>query len=364
MARNAELVRQWEILRAIDGARCGIAVTKLAAERDVHPRTIRRDIDALCRAGFPLYDEKVNGTSMWKLRAKPFRCMEQNGLGLTELAALYFGRSVLAAAGATVFETDVDRALMKIERTVPEASRQAVAQLPRILNAKRTGRKKLDDRRLRDLAARALDAIVRARRVTMRYASAASARTKEYAVDPQRISCADGGLYLIAWVAEYGQLRTFAMERIETLALTDERVERKPLPAEAFGNSLGVNSGPTEVVAIEFDAQSAAYVSDREWHRSQEIEEREDGAVVLRLEVCNDLPLERWILSFGAHARVLAPASLAQRIRQELEQARSVYLSGITLEMARMMPSAIEGTRAGSEDTKLPSRTNRYRASL
>ena len=54
MARSAEVIRQWEILRSIDRARHGIGIAKLAAERGVHPRTIRRDIDALCRAGFPL----------------------------------------------------------------------------------------------------------------------------------------------------------------------------------------------------------------------------------------------------------------------------------------------------------------------
>jgi predicted DNA-binding transcriptional regulator YafY len=62
MARNSELIRQWEILREIDGARTGIAVAKLASMQRVHQRTIRRDVDALCRAGFPLYDDKVNGT--------------------------------------------------------------------------------------------------------------------------------------------------------------------------------------------------------------------------------------------------------------------------------------------------------------
>src|ERR1700730_18791786 len=99
MARSTELVRQWEILREIDGARTGIPIAKLAARRHVHPRTIRRDLDALARAGFPLYDEKVTGTSMWKLNAKPFRGLEQLGLSTMELCALYFGRTILSSAG-------------------------------------------------------------------------------------------------------------------------------------------------------------------------------------------------------------------------------------------------------------------------
>lgn len=59
MARNSELIRQWEILREIDGARTGIAIAKLASMRRVHQRTIRRDVEALCKAGFPLYDDKI-----------------------------------------------------------------------------------------------------------------------------------------------------------------------------------------------------------------------------------------------------------------------------------------------------------------
>jgi predicted DNA-binding transcriptional regulator YafY len=50
MARNTEVVRQWEILRSIDAATQGVTVTKLAAERGVRERTIRRDLDALGRA--------------------------------------------------------------------------------------------------------------------------------------------------------------------------------------------------------------------------------------------------------------------------------------------------------------------------
>jgi predicted DNA-binding transcriptional regulator YafY len=95
MARNSELIRQWEILRAIDAARHGIAVSKLAALREVHPRTIRRDLEALSKAGFPIYEEKVNGTAMWKLTAKPFKGLEETGLGVTELCALYFSRSIM-----------------------------------------------------------------------------------------------------------------------------------------------------------------------------------------------------------------------------------------------------------------------------
>ena len=325
MARNGELIRQWEILRAVDSARNGITVATLASERGVHPRTIRRDMDALCRAGFPLYDDRVNGTPMWKLRARPFQSLDGAGLGLPELAALYFGHAMLAASAGTAFENDGERALLKLERAMPQPARRLIDQLPRVLNAKKTGRKRCDERKARDIASRALDAITRERRVTMRYASRSSRRTKDYAVEPQRLSCADGGVYLTAWVPEYAQMRTFALERIETLAIGDERFEPRPLPADPFSNSLGVHAGPAQPVDIEFAPDVADYVRAREWHRSQAIEDRADGWIVLRLEVSIDPPLRSWVLSFGASARVVSPVALASEIAEQWKRASDEY---------------------------------------
>src|SRR5262245_38356270 len=138
MARNSELVRQWEILRDIDGARTGIGIAKLAALRKVHQRTIRRDLDALGRAGFPLFDDKVNGTSMWKLRARPFRGLDQLGLSVMELAALYFGRNLIAAGGATPFADEMDRAFDKMQAAIPHGVRRFLDRLPVMIKSKLT----------------------------------------------------------------------------------------------------------------------------------------------------------------------------------------------------------------------------------
>ncbi len=337
MARNAELVRQWEILRAVDAAHQGITVPKLAALQDVHQRTIRRDIEALSKAGFSLYDEKVNGTTMWRFRAKPFRGLEETGLSVTELCALYFSRSILEALTGTPFLDDVERAFMKLEKALPVASRKFLNRFPTMLKAKTSGRKKQDEKKTREILARAIDASLRQRRVQMRYDSSSSQRTKDYTVDPLRVSYAHGGIYLIAWVEEYQQVRTFSVERIRTLAVLDEHFELRPLPTEPFGNSIGVHTGSPEPIEIEFDAGVADYVREREWHPSQEIVERADGSVLVRLNVCDDRPLRSWILGFGAQARVVAPTRLAQEIFEEIQKASDRYTPRLSFDMARMM---------------------------
>jgi predicted DNA-binding transcriptional regulator YafY len=340
MARNSELIRQWEILRDIDGARCGLTIPRLATARGVHPRTIRRDLDALGQAGFPLYCEKVNGTALWKLRARPFRALEETGLSVTELCAVYFSRSLMNACTGGPFHDDLDRAFSRLERALPEPVRTFLDALPVLMKAKPAARKR-EGRRTRDIVARATDAALRRRRVIMRYASASSARTREYVVEPQRISYADGGVYLIAFVPEYAQMRTFAAERIETLAVTDERFDPKPLPVEPFGDSLGVNTGRPEPIRIEFDASVAPYVKEREWHPSQQVDERTDGSILLTLDVCRDRPLRRWILSFGGLARVDSPARLAEEILAEVEAARERYVPHLKFAMAKMPVDAV-----------------------
>jgi predicted DNA-binding transcriptional regulator YafY len=334
--RNAEVVRQWEILREIDGARTGITVQKLASGREVHQRTIRRDLEALSKAGFPLYDEKVNGTSMWKLRARPFRALDETGLGLTELCALYFSRTLLESAVGAPFGDDLERAFIKLERALPAGCRRFLEGLPVLLKAKTIGRKKQDARKTHDIVARALDGSIRERRVAMRYDSASSQRVKDYVVEPLRISHALGGIYLTAFVPEYGETRTFAVERIRTLALLDEHFERRPLPVEPFGDSLGAYTGRPEPIEIDFFAEAAAYIREREWHRSQTLDVREDGTLVLRMTVCNDPALVSWILSFGSQARVVAPSTLARHIFDTLEEARARYMPRLMVEPAHM----------------------------
>ena len=302
------MVRQWEILRAIDGARNGIAIAKLASERDVCARTVRRDLDALARAGFPLYDEKVNGTSMWKLRAKPFARL-QSGLSLMELCALYFSRTLMDTLTGTPLQDGAERAFFKIEGALPAGCRRFLDELPRTLQAKVIGRKKQDTRKLRDILARVLDATLLHRRATMRYASLSSRQTKEYLLEPQRIAYVDGGIYLVAWVVDYGEMRNFAAERIQTFALLDETFTPRALPTEPFPHSLGVNSGAPEEVVIEFEPRAAVYVREREWHRSQRIDERADGGLVLTLSVCNDWSPISGVMSIASQCSCVPPRS-------------------------------------------------------
>jgi predicted DNA-binding transcriptional regulator YafY len=203
--------------------------------------------------------------------------------------------------------------------------RQFLDEMPAVLAAK-PGPGATGDAASDDLMARLLEATLHHRVVTMRYHSVSSARHKEYVIHPYRIAFAQGELYLLAFVPEYDDIRTFAVSRIEAVSLEKQTfTPRREVADDVFANSLGVHSGPTAPVEIEFEARVAPYVRARVWHPSQEIKEADAGRLHLSMRVCHDWALRSWILGWGPLARVVAPASLASEIQSELQSASTRY---------------------------------------
>jgi predicted DNA-binding transcriptional regulator YafY len=159
----------------------------------------------------------------------------------------------------------------------------------------------------------------------MKYFSMSSGREKEYLIEPYRLVYSPGGLYVLAFVPDYGELRTFAVERIRGISLLEDRFTPSELPEGVFAHSLGVNQGSPEHVEILFEPRIAPYIRERRWHPSQTHTDRRDGGVLLSLDVCNDWALRSWILGFGPLARVLAPPSLKAQIKDEIDRASERY---------------------------------------
>src|SRR5512138_3005539 len=243
MPRNAEVIRQWSILRDLEASR-RLTIDDLADRTGVTTRTIRRDLEALQAAGFPLYDEVHDNKRYWTLEQRAFRRLDDTGFTLAELSALYFSRTLVECLAGTPFQRDVTSAFEKLAAALTPGMRQFLDRLPLVIQAKGEGRgvQQANPRDAR--VAKVLEATLQHRRVQMRYHSFSSNREKQYVVEPYRLVFAQGGLYLVAFVPEYKQLRTFSIDRIQSLSVTEDRFEPMDLPEDAFAHSLGVNQGP------------------------------------------------------------------------------------------------------------------------
>ncbi|MBP8275148.1 MAG: WYL domain-containing protein [Acidobacteria bacterium] len=327
--RNAEVIRQWQILKAVESARVGVTIHDLANETGVTTRTIRRDLTALQEAGFALFDEgEGNDTKRWKLDTAPFRAV-QDGLSVADVAALYLSRSIVVALSGWPLVDELGSALAKLDRALNPKMREFLSTLPQVVSTKagpRAGAASIDH--LAPLTRRLFDAVRDRHVIEMAYFSARSNRAKSYTVEPYRLALAHGGVYLVAWVPLYNEFRTFAVERIQKLSVSEATFRKtRELPADLFASSMGVFWGEPERVVIEFAARLAPYVQGRLWHPSQQLEVLPDGRIRLTLDVSHDWALQSWILSFGSGVKIVEPRALADAIRKEHKAA----LSDITM---------------------------------
>jgi proteasome accessory factor B len=324
--RNQEVIRQWKVLHALESSRHGASIDSLAGELEVTTRTIRRDLAALQEAGFPLFDTRdEDGRVRWRLDGQVLKGLD-TGFTLGELCALYLSRNLLESVAGTPFQRDLGHAFSRLQAALSPRMRQFLDRLPAVLAAK-PGPRARGGEASSDIVARLLEATLHFRVASMRYHSVSSAKVKDYLVHPHRLAFAQGGLYLLAYVPAYENVRTFAVDRIKTVSLEKQTfTPRRDLPEDVFANSLGVNTGPPERVEIAFDAQIAPYIRARVWHASQEVRDAADGALTLTMHVCHDWALRSWILSWGPFAHVLSPAALAAEVREDLDAAKAKYL--------------------------------------
>ena len=321
--RNAEVIRQWRILKRIEGGRY-TTVRDLAEEHGVTDRTIRRDLEALQEAGFPLYDERADGRKIWRL-IDGYKQRLSQSFTLSELAALYFGKNLMSFLGGAPFAQDLESAFEKIREALPSRSLPYLDRMQRLFATRPDPFKDYSEKR--EVIAAVIEATLHQQQAEIDYFSFTSRRVKSYTLDPYRVVYHHGGLYLYARVHEYDEVRTFAVERIERIELLEANFEIPPdfdVAAYARG-AFGIAGGEPEDVEIEFDSDVASYIRERIWHESQALTDATRGGVVLRLSVAPSEELKSWIKGFIPHVRVLKPKRLAAQIGEELEQARKAF---------------------------------------
>jgi predicted DNA-binding transcriptional regulator YafY len=333
MGRNAQLIRQWAMLKQIETNRW-TTISDMAGHHVVSTKTIRRDLAALMEAGFPLYDERYDGKVYWRL-SEEYKGLPLATLSLSETAALYFSKKLVINLAAPPFSDDIASAFKKIEQALPERNVKFLDSLDSMISVRADAPKDLDHHK--KTISVLMEAINEDVKVKMQYYSVHSQQKKTYTIHPYQLMYFRGGLYLFAFVDEYKQIRTFAIERIESMEKTREKFER---PADFsvenyLESAFGVVKEEPFDVEIVFNSDIAEYVRSRVWHPSQQVREIGGGRITMKMHVGGEFELGSWILSFGPSAMVVSPERLRRRVETELARALENYRKEVTVAPSR-----------------------------
>ena len=154
--------------------------------------------------------------------------------------------------------------------------------------------------------------------------------TVAYEAEPYLLKEFDGRWYLFAYVPSLGAFRTFGLDRIARLRLTERtfrREAKRAETAERFDDVYGLiyepdgrTDAPREWVAFRASDFVAKHLAALPLHRSQSI----DGNTV-RLKVIVNPELTNRLLGYGEHVEVLEPQHLRERVQQRLAEALKHY---------------------------------------
>jgi predicted DNA-binding transcriptional regulator YafY len=115
------------------------------------------------------------------------------------------------------------------------------------------------------------------------------------------------------------------MKKLEVLS--DKFQKPKDFSIDQFlKGSFGVFSGKSRVeVKICFDAWAARFIRERTWHRTQRIRRLSRGHVELQLTLSSTVEVLPWLLSWGVHARALAPKLLVDEVKEIVKELKHRY---------------------------------------
>jgi predicted DNA-binding transcriptional regulator YafY len=167
-----------------------------------------------------------------------------------------------------------------------------------------------------------LQAIAERRVVHLRYHSYSSNEVTDRELEPDNLTYWQGAWYASGYCRMRQGVRSFRLDRVDELRLSEERFEPNPVAQEASQEaSQEANQQEMVAVQVRFAPEVLRWVHERQHFGFVSEQESPEGAGVVMTYVV-DRPQEMlpWLLSWGASSEVLSPPELRERIRAEAEK--------------------------------------------
>lgn len=312
MSSRTPLARMLHIHNWVQSEKSPNATT-LSKDLEVSSKTIQRDIRFMRdQLGLPIdFDSAENGYYYTKdVDAFPMVHVSES-----ELFALLVSQKALEAYQGTPYQEPLESALNKLSQGLKDKVFLSLDHLNTPVSFKAGGLSKAN----MDVFQKVSHALSHNEELSFEYKKIGSDAWHLRKMQPWHLCCVENQWYVISWDLDRQARRTFALVRMRNLNTTGDHFD----PPEDFDiqdhlkHAFGVfSSEHTQDVRVVFDRFASPLIQEKEWHPSQEVIDRGDAGIEIRLKVSALYEIERWILSWGRHATVLEPQELKERIQE------------------------------------------------
>lgn len=146
-------------------------------------------------------------------------------------------------------------------------------------------------------------------------------------VYPIAIKEAQHRWYLVALDKKDDTVKTFGLDRITQLKITDSKFKPvKYIVEKEFQHAFGIETyAPMEQIVLEFSKQQGNYIKSFPLHESQRVVEETDTKVVIEMYIRTTHDLVMELLKFGAEVKVIAPIALQNQIKEKIIALSALY---------------------------------------
>jgi proteasome accessory factor B len=286
----------------------------LAREFEVAMRTVRRDLDFMrCRMNLPIEFDTVRNGYYY---AQPVTELPHLPMSEAEVFALFVASKAIEQYRGTPFQRLLETAFHRLTGQLDESVKFSLGSLDAAISFRPFAPGDADVR-----AFEVLSKGVRERRpVAFLYRNHGALTAQRRLVHPYHLACVDNRWCLFAFDVKRQAMRTFILCRLSQPKLAGRRFtmlrkfDLNEYLRESFNLFKGREGDDYEVV-VDFDAWAADEVRGRRWHLTQEFLELPRGMLRVRMRLNNIEEVEKWVLGFGAHATVVRPKCLIERLR-------------------------------------------------
>jgi len=283
----------------------------LAKEIEVTTKTIQRDIDFMRdRLHLPIAHNREKNGYEFTSPVEAFPMLELNN---AELVAVFVAQKALGQFKGTPFENPLRSAFEKLTSGLRGKVSVPWLEADSLISFRNFDVASTDMGIFQAVS----EAVQQGKILQFEYKKLNSLVFETRRVEPYHLACVLNQWYCFAFDVKRRAFRAFVLGRMKSPRVTSEEItDPKPFSLDAYlKGSFGVfNAKGNNTVRIQFDAFAAQLVRERSWHPSQKMQNNEDGGLELQLRLSSLEEIEPWVLSWGKHAKVLAPEELQNRI--------------------------------------------------